>query len=160
MARLRESDVLRPSLIDRLTVDGRSDARIGIQELRDAIRRDLEWLLNARRLLEVAAEDYAEASRSILAFGLPDLSPYSRANGGDRDRICTLIADAIRTFEPRLAKNSIQVEHVPSDEVDDFDLRFRISAVIHVDPVREAISFDTSMDFNNGMVVVQDSTDA
>lgn len=160
MARLRESEVLRPSLIDRLTVEGREDARIGVQELRDAIRRDLEWLLNARRLLEVPVDDYAEASRSILAFGLPDLSPYSRADGGDRDRICALIADAIRTFEPRLAKGSVVVEHVPTDELDDFDLRFRITAVIHVDPVREAISFDTSMDFNSGMVSVEDATDA
>jgi len=160
VARLRDHEVLRPSLIDRLTEEGRGDARMGVQELRDAIRRDLEWLLNARRLLEVSADDYAEASRSILAFGLPDLSPYSRANGGDRDRICNLIADAIRAFEPRLAKNTITVEYVPSDEVDDFDLRFRITAVIHVDPIREAISFDTSMDFNNGMVIVAEAADA
>ena len=51
----RPRDVLRHSVLDRLAQTGsgrrQSDLRIGVEELKQSVRRDIEWLLNSRRPL-------------------------------------------------------------------------------------------------------------
>lgn len=159
------SDVLRHSLIDRFgAADLAGDvveARIGIRELKIAIRRDLEWLLNTRRLLDHGIENHPEAKRSVVTFGLPDLSAYSRVSADDRRSVCELIADAVRTFEPRLASDSIQVTEIgATDDPADTRLHFQIAATIHVEPLREPVRFDTSLDPNTGALVIEEDPDA
>ncbi len=48
-----------------------------LRQVKQALRRDLEWLLNTRRVLEVP-EELPFVSDSILAYGLPDLSELER----------------------------------------------------------------------------------
>src|SRR5262245_41137665 len=141
----RRADILRHSVLDRLIGDEEGpprggDLRIGVDDLRRVIRRDLEWLLNSRLLVGEDLQPHEEASKSILAFGLSDLSPFSLASLRDSQTICELITKAVRTFEPRLAKRSIKTEFLPSTEVTDFQMHFRISALIHVDPISEPVS--------------------
>src|SRR5262249_27140855 len=68
---------LQPSLLDRL-IDPESAGTailIGYDErkMRDAVRRDLEELLNTRQTHVGLSPGYVELNRSILAYGLPDL---------------------------------------------------------------------------------------
>ncbi len=152
----RRRDVLRHSVLDRLAPTGsggrRRDLRIGVEELKQSVRRDIEWLLNSRRpLLDLS--DLPEARTSILAYGLPDLTLFS-GNPSDCQRICTLIEEALRTFEPRLQPRSIKVEHVTAPGDTHVRLHFNIHALLHVDPVREPISFDTSVETASGAVEV------
>jgi type VI secretion system protein ImpF len=165
MAAGRSSHVLRHSVLDRLAGTGtdsagRRELRIGVDELRQAVRRDLEWLLNTRRIIDARLDDYEEISRSILTYGLPDLNPYSRTSVTDRASLCRTIEEAIGRFEPRLDPRTIQVQFLPNRAVDDFAVHFRISGIIRVDPIREPISFDTSMDPNSGMMEVEEADDA
>ncbi len=165
MAAGRGSEFLRHSVIDRLVGSdaagrGGGDFRIGVDELRRALRRDLEWLLNTRRMVDERLEEFEEAKRSLLAFGLPDLNPYSRTSTTDRAGLCRTMEEAIRHFEPRLDPRTVHVDFIPSEAIDDFAVHFRISGMIRVDPIREAISFDTSMDPNSGMMEIEEAEDA
>ena len=63
----------------------------------------------------------------------------------------------IRTFEPRLLPRSIQVEYVPVDDKDDFRMHFRIQALLHMDPIVEPVSFDTSLELECGAMRVVES---
>ncbi|HMB71713.1 MAG TPA: type VI secretion system baseplate subunit TssE [bacterium] len=163
MATPRRLDILRHSILDRLIGDDegpprRTELRISVSELRNVVRRDLEWLLNTRLTFPERLEDYPETKRSILAFGLPDLSAYSLASALDSSDICRQIKVAIQTFEPRLAKRSVEVEFVPHDDLTDFSMHFRITGMIEVDPIREPVAFDTAMDRDRGTVTIQEAS--
>ena len=165
MARGGAARVLRHSVLDRLAPPGGEsrgvrDLRIGVEDLRRAIRRDLEWLLNTRVMVDERLDSLEEVRRSILAYGLPDLNPYSRTSRSDRSSLCRTIEDAIRRFEPRLDPRTVKVDFVPTREIDDFSVHFLIAAMIRVDPIREAISFDTSMDPNSGTMELEEVENA
>ncbi len=158
-----DADRLRPSLLDRLIGDEPGTPRgvygyIGLRELRESVARDLEWLLNSKRWLPYDLEEFPEANDSALTYGVPDFSTYSWRNPGDADQIARLIEDTVRRFEPRLAPNSIKVELLPSGAVDDFKLSFRIDAVLHVEPVHEAVSYDTEMDLESTAIRINRSS--
>ena len=160
MAGRRSTGVLTHSVLDRVAGTGEGNERpsslaIRVDDLRQAVRRDLEWLLNSRRVLGEDYDGLTEVQTSHLAFGLPDLSPYSRSSAFDSRELCVLIERAISTFEPRLVKGTVKVEFVKSDRVDDFAMRFRIRGLLHVEPITEPVTFDTALDPNNGSMKVE-----
>lgn len=162
MAEAVDPDVLRPSLLERLIGDGSDRPRglqsyVGFRELREEVGRHLEWLLNTKRF-PLDLEAFEEARESLLSYGVPDLSVYSWSSPADARRISTLIEETIQRFEPRLAPGSIKVELLPRGAVDDFQLRFRIDALLHVEPVHEPVSFDTEMDSDSGAVTITGSS--
>lgn len=158
MASAKSQEILRSSVLDRLTGangGGSPYGSIGLRELKQAVMRDLEWLLNTRMWWPGDFEELEESERSNLTYGLPDLSTYSWTNPVDQDRICSLIEEAVKSFEPRLMKRSVKVELVPSEEVDDFAVKLRIEAVLHVEPYHEPVSFDTDIHVDTGEVRVK-----
>ena len=162
MADPGQSDILRPSILDRLIGDGADGQRglrpyMGFRELREAVGRDLEWLLNTRRF-PLELEDYEEARYSNLGYGVPDFSTYSWRNHGDALRIAAILEETIERFEPRLAPGSVKVEIQPTTEADDFRVHFRIDALLQVDPVSEPVSFDTSIDLDSASFEVTGSS--
>ena len=160
MAGTDPRNIIVPSILDRLGKEASSASSthgIGLRELMAAVQRDLEWILNTRKLFDPEDGDRLEEGRkSILAFGLPDLCSYSRNNPTDVRALCALIKETIRIFEPRLIPRTVEVEHLKNDEVDDLRLHFRIRGTLHVDPVIEPVSFDTVMDMGSGFVEIED----
>lgn len=163
MAERGAGDMLRPSIIDRLS--GRSGGRrggefqpIGIRELKEAVARDLEWLLNTRVWLPQDPEQMAElkeARESLLSYGIPDLSTFSWASPSDCQRIAARVEQAIRIFEPRLLPSSVRCEIITSTDTSDFSLKLRIEAVLYVEPISEHVTFDTKADFDGGGIRVE-----
>ncbi len=161
LAERRAADVLRASILDRL-MTGETGAGvrsvheyIGVRQLRDSIARDLEWLLNTKFTEFLDLDQFPEAKASILTYGVPDFSTYSWQSTSDAAGIARILEETIRRFEPRLVPRSIKVEVGPNPGVADFSLGFRISAVLHVDPIREAVSFDTTLDFDSAAIHVR-----
>src|SRR5690349_20585366 len=82
MAELTTQERLQPSLLDRLTDDepgkleeSREKRVISVSRLRECVTRDISWLLNCVSLeANVELEEYPEVSRSVLNFGIPDLT--------------------------------------------------------------------------------------
>jgi type VI secretion system protein ImpF len=161
MPKPAQGDVpLRPGVFDRLMAPASPAARaqlqeMGPRELSAAVARDLDWLLNTKRWLPDDLAAFPEASHSILTYGLPDLSTYSWRNPGDAHAIARLIEETIRRFEPRLRERSVQVTPLPSNDADDFKLRFRIDATLEVEPIRVPVSFDTDVDFDASRIHVR-----
>src|ERR1700675_4615965 len=74
-----------------------------VRLLKNSVRRDLEWLLNTRRIADLPDESLKEVNRSTYTYGLPDLSSVSVGSSGDRNRLVRNLLATINLFEPRLA---------------------------------------------------------
>jgi type VI secretion system protein ImpF len=68
----------------------------------------------------------------------------------DQRKVCSVIENVIKTFEPRLVPRTVKIALVERDGVDDFSVRMRIEAVLAVDPFTEAVTFDTDLDVDTG----------
>jgi len=111
-----------------------------IQDLKRCVGRDLELLLNTKReLLEELPEQYVELKRSMLTYGLPDFTAYSISSRIERNRIARAMEQAISNHEPRLRRVRIVI-----DDPKPFEraLRFRVDALLQVEPAKEPVTFD------------------
>ncbi len=120
--------------------------------LKQAVRRDLEWLLNCREpLLEIPAE-FEELPKSIAAYGLPDFSSLSVKSAVDQTQMRRLIEVKLQLFEPRLIDPIVSVD--PPRDLDR-SVHFRISARLRVDPAPEPVTFDTTLNLYSGQYQVR-----
>ena len=141
-----------PGIPDRLWTSRAESMRL----LKNSLRRDLEWLLNARRLANPPAA-LRELNRSVFVYGLPDFTAYSLASSADRARLLADLEAAIRLFEPRL--DDVRVVRL-EDERLSHAVRFRIEALLLVDPAPEQVSFDTVLELSSGEYQVKGEADA
>jgi type VI secretion system protein ImpF len=137
------------SILDRLsTVDDWPATRTqSVRFFRDALKRDLEWLMNTRQppMPELAA--YSAAHASVLNYGLPDITALGLASAADHQQLTLAIEACLRTFEPRLSDVRVSIEG--SDKVDR-RLRFHIEGAMNLDPAPEEIAFDTVLELSSG----------
>lgn len=146
-----------PSVLDRLIdreLENREDAPIShslsVRLLKKAVRRDLEWLLNTRRVANEPQESLKEVGRSVYTFGLPDFSQYTMGSPADLAKLIRQLNATVKMFEPRLGNIKIVPVTEASDRAGFQELRFRIEAVLLTDPVPEPISFDTVIELRSG----------
>ncbi|MCA6218087.1 type VI secretion system baseplate subunit TssE [Ideonella sp. B7] len=156
-------DLFSPSLLDKLLgadldaprptrglrnapdTETRADLspRWSLQQITDSVARDLEALLNARPSLEAGEMPaYPQAARSLLTFGLTDLSALNVASDKDRQRIHEAIRRALMVHEPRLTQVEVQVR---ANTQVGAGLCFAIRARLRLDPCAEAVAFDAML---------------
>jgi len=124
-----------------------------LRELKKAVTRDLEDLLNTRQeMLEELPSEFAEVSRSLVSYGLPDFTSFSLLSKHDRNRIRRAVEQAIANFEPRLARVNVTLEP-PRDN--DRALRFHIEALLRLEPAPELVTFDAVLQLTTQRYVVQ-----
>jgi type VI secretion system protein ImpF len=150
---------LLPSILDRL-ID--RDPKVSTEpqsarsplpsQIKDSVKRDLEWLLNSKQLLAQWPEDFRHLERSLLTYGLPDFSSSTLSNSAHQDRLRRAVEQAIAQFEPRLSRVSVTI--VEGRELDR-SLRFRIDAMLRVDPAPEPVTFDSVLQLSTRAFVVQ-----
>ena len=114
--------------------------------LKAAVQRDLEWLLNTRRIFEEPDEALKEVNRSVYNYGLPDFSQYTMVSAGDQTRLLRQVVTAIKAFEPRLA--NVRVIPIESAVIQQFHVR--IEAMLLMDPSPQPVSFDTVIGLKSG----------
>lgn len=133
---------LQMNLLDRLIDD--ESHRPNLAQLRQSVRRDLEWLLNARRSWLLFPEQYAELEKSVLGFGLPDFTVMELSTQTGRQWLCDEVQRTIVRFEPRLVRVKVAMRDntTPLDRL----LRLRIDAVLLVDPVPQPVAFDSELE--------------
>jgi type VI secretion system protein ImpF len=155
MARSLGETTITVSVLDRL-IDLEPGNRMenplsrsqSVRLLKNAVRRDLEWLLNTRRICDPPDEGLKELNRSAYTYGLPDLSSLTMAASGDRNKLVKQILSTINLFEPRLANVRLVVVEAPDSAKK--DVRLRVEAMLRMDPVPEPISFDTVIELKSG----------
>ncbi len=122
---------------------------------KESVRRDLEWLLNTRRIAEPPPESLREVNRSLYLYGLPDFTTYSIANPKDQARLIRFLQSAVKQFEPRLS--NARLVAIENTESKSRKLRFRIEALLLMDPLPEHVTFDTVLQLTTGQVEVKDA---
>jgi type VI secretion system protein ImpF len=124
-----------------------------LRVFRQGIRRDLEWLLNTRRLAQKVPEGMTELDRSLASYGLPDFTTASSDSQHDQWLMQQAIEETVRTFETRLQDVVVTVEPARGSER---AMRFRIDAMLVVDPAPEPVTFDTTLQLVSGEYQVQE----
>lgn len=150
-----------PSILDRLldydpqaSQEAPKSHAASLADLRQSVRRDLEWLLNTRHSVIEIAEGMEEVNNSLAIYGLPDITGMGADLHGEQRKLVKAVETAIRVFEPRFLEPRVTLMPISSVER---ELRLRIEAKLDVDPVPEAISFDTVLQMGSGEFQVKNS---
>jgi type VI secretion system protein ImpF len=167
MAKNEIERTVQPSLLDRLTdndprssADARTTFAESVRRFKASLQRDLEWLLNTRRIAEPLPEDWFEqVPRSVYYFGIPDITSLSRDTRDSRNILLRDVEAAIATFEPRLTDVRITVVEAEGEQFRR-ELRFHIEATLRMDPTPEQVVFDTVLNFASGQYDVAGVRDA
>lgn len=121
-----------------------------VRDLKRAVHRDLESLLNTRRTAQPATDALPELKTSLYNYGLPDISSMSRDAHDSRVRLLRLVEETISLFEPRLANVRASLVEEPGGSPNRRDLHFVIHALLRMDPNPEPVVFDTTLDASSG----------
>lgn len=162
-------DRLQPALLDRLlddapdqTVEAEDLRVMNKARLRQAVLRDLGWLLNAVQPLPAALLEAQPAlAGTVLAFGLPPLSGQ-QASKVDVRRLERGIREALLRFEPRVLPDTLEVRALEADSVLDTHnvIEFEIRGHLWAQPVPLEILLRTELDLEAGQVEVRDAAAA
>src|SRR5262245_6836742 len=147
---------LMPSILDRL-IDPDTEGTAwrhgyGFQQMTEVVRRDLEDLLNTRQTTAGIPDAFELTHRSIVGYGLPDLSLVDASAPGEREAIAKSIEDIISRYEPRL--RDVRATLIGGDETGSRTARFHVEARLAVDPAPE-VSFETVVELMSGRTVVK-----
>lgn len=137
-----------PDLFDRLLGqplrNGAVVARLNAEELKDAVARDLESLLNTRSIIrEGELDGYPGCKTSMVNYGLCDFADRSLSSPSDRAHICACIEAAIMRHEPRLCTVKARLEMRDDAASPSINrLNFSITAVLRGSVSQEPVNFD------------------
>jgi type VI secretion system protein ImpF len=121
--------------------------------LREAVRRDLEALLNTRERCRGWPKIFDDIDKSVVGYGLPDFSVLS-LQGSWRESLRRRVLETIRRFEPRLSAVSVKFDE--QGEGLDRIARFRVEAMMQADPAPEPVAFNTQIDSVTRLMSVAD----
>ena len=151
---------VQPPLLDRLVdldrtaaADPPQSRSAAVRALRDAIRRDLEWLLNTRQTSRDIPKPFTLLRESVFNYGLPDITSISLRTKPDADNLLAALEQTIARFEPRLAEIKVFARE-PFSRLER-TLHFHVEALLLVDPAPEAIVFDTILKVDRGTCEVK-----
>ncbi len=154
----RTSDFnLRPSVLDRLLGEagpaGGGSSPVGtVAGTRAAVMRDLEWLLNTRRLVD-AGEGRPELQRSVFRYGLADINSRPSGSALTASDLARDLQESIRLFEPRLSQVRVSLGDLGDEGTR--VLHFVVEAMLDVDPEAIPIAFDTRLEVGSGTFEVE-----
>jgi type VI secretion system protein ImpF len=167
MAKRGIERTVRQSLLDRLSDDKPQvgvDPVPGYLESREtlvaSLRRDLESLLNTRRVPDTSPEEFEELSRSVYHYGLPDVAEVSWDSADAHARLLRQVKEAIAAFEPRLANVRVTQPLQSAVGIQQRELRFVIHGLLRMDPNPEQVVFDTVLELASGEYEVKGGRDA
>ena len=115
-------------------------ARMSVDEMKDAVARDLEALLNTRMVLpEGLLKGYPECGNSLVSYGMNDFADLSLSSPTDRAYICACIESTIACHEPRLrnVKAALEMREGAVNRLD-----FSITGLLVLNSAQESVNFD------------------
>lgn len=148
-----EQQSLQTSILDRLidrepggSYESVQNRFHSIGKVKASVIRDLENLLNTRRHIFEPPASYTELSESLYVYGLRDFTSKNPKSPSMKQQLRLEIEKTISRFESRLKNVSVHFEeHIQNKQ----SLKFRISALMVVEPIKEPVTFDTYCDVNS-----------
>jgi len=160
-----QSDRLQPALLDRLTddaptvhIEAREQRVLTKKQLRAAVLRDLEWLMNASRLqLGDNLLNFPAVENSVLNYGLPSFAGQTASTLDIRD-LENSIHRAIVHFEPRILPETLSVKALADDDMVGWHnvVNFQISAAVWAQPVPLELLLRTEVDLESGRIALSE----
>lgn len=146
------------SLLDRLVDEEPSNTHesvhsrsVTVKQIEASLVRDLEFLLNTRRKITHVPPAYPEVSRSVFTYGIADFTAENPESLSVKRRLRQEIEQTIMRFEPRLKNLSVRLDQSLKDRRSFY---FRITGILTVEPLNEAVAFDTYFDAKRGEYVI------
>lgn len=151
---------LLPSVLDRL-IDDEPDVRVEsprssaqlFREMKQAVRRDLEDLLNTRWPCLTWPESLSELDDSLVNYGIPDFTASDLDATRDPDILMRAIEESVRRFEPRL--KNVRLQPLDTVEAPNRTFRFRIEGILCVEPFEDAVRYDSALETATGTVRIE-----
>lgn len=147
----RRERVIARSVFDRLLdeapdleQDTPSSLSEQVREMREAIRRDLEALLNTRRCPVAPPSALGELKDALVFYGVDGIVAANLVTDESKLRLARAIELRIALFETRL--NDVHVTILKGGSSGDRALRMRISATFRLNEAMPAISFESTID--------------
>ncbi|GHC69517.1 type VI secretion system baseplate subunit TssE [Limoniibacter endophyticus] len=160
LERYRAKDrILARSLLDRLLDDAPDQAQDQpltipqqVREMREALRRDLEALLNTRRNPVGAPTELTELRDALVNYGVDGLVSVNLATDQAKLQLAHAIERRIALFEPRLQDVSVTILKRNAHER---ALRMRIEGTFRLWDDMPPISFESTIDPSNQRISVE-----
>jgi len=168
MAELAPQERLQPYLLDRLTdhephkqMESRDQRVLTVDRLREAVLRDLGWLLNTDpSLARGELEGMPHVQNSVLNYGFKDLSGQT-LSGLDTAQIEASLLETIIAFEPRIQGKSIAIKlKVDPARMSHNALIFSIEGELWAYPIPLQLFLKTQIDLEDGSLMVSESDGA
>jgi len=158
MAELAPMERLQPCLLDRLTddepdvkVESRDRRITSLKKYKKAVLRDLAMLLNSKAYpLGEEIYDFADAARSVLNYGIPDLcgATISAISPSDFE---AQVKQAILAFEPRISGRHLSIHVVSPPDVQYVrTISFEIEGELWAQPLPDHLYVKTEVDLETG----------
>lgn len=152
LERYRPRDrVLSRSILDRLIDvspdlphDEQSSIVEQVREMREAIRRDLEALLNTRRCPTAPPAALEELKDALVSYGVDGIVSASLVTDQSKLRLARIIERRIALFETRLS--DVLVTILKNRTESERALRMRIQATFRLHEGMPPISFESMID--------------
>lgn len=159
MSELMPLEKLQPCLLDRLTDDepkkaqeGRNKRVMSIQKYRQAVMRDLSWLLNTHANAEQSGlNEFEEIPSSVLNFGLQNVAGLT-ASSLKVEGMRYQLMEVLRCFEPRIIPSTITIKMaMDANSMAHFrSIYFEIHGDLWTQPVPERLFIKTELDLETG----------
>ena len=166
MASQDARDRLQPTLLDRLpdlaplsAVEAEDTRTMTKAQIREAVLRDLSWLLNSVKPMPGIGTRFPLVDESVLNFGLPPMSG-SLASRIDVPLLERTIKQSIVRFEPRVMEDSLEVKALDASSVLDTHnvIEFEIRGLMWAQPVPLELLLRTQVDLEAGQIQVRDAS--
>jgi type VI secretion system protein ImpF len=154
VARANTEALVTQSVLDRLMdVDDWPATRAqSLRYFREALKRDVEWLLNTRRPPMENIGKFERARATMVNYGLSDITALGLSSASDQKRLRKALEQCLREFEPRLTDVVVTLEE---SQTADRRLRFHVQGLMRINPAPEEISFDTVLELSSGEYTVK-----
>jgi type VI secretion system lysozyme-like protein len=129
-----------------------------LNEIRACVKRDLEWLFNTHNLCldELLQARYPQVEKSVLNYGLPDLTGKT-ASSINMLKLEKILKNTIKKFEPRIIAKTLQVHLLKEKSVlGENALLFEIKGDLWTGYRPIALQITTQLDLENGNVEIRE----
>ncbi|MCU1294496.1 MAG: type secretion system lysozyme-related protein [Bryobacterales bacterium] len=154
MVRANTEALVTQSVLDRLmdVEDWPTTRAQSLRYFREALKRDVEWLLNTRRPPLEHIDRFERARATMVNYGLSDITALGLSSASDQKRLRKALEQCLHEFEPRLTGVVVTLQE---SQTADRRLRFHVQGLMRVNPAPEEISFDTVLELSSGEYTVK-----
>lgn len=128
-----------------------------LNNIKDCVKRDLEWLFNAHNLCldEELDKHYPQTKRSVLNYGIADLTGKT-VSSINAKKLEQLLKNSIKYFEPRLIPEKLQVNLLHNKKTMERNaIFFEIKGELWTGERPIHLEITTQLDLENGSIEIK-----